>query len=481
MMQIRREIDDMNINRFLLVGAIVTLLGGCTLAPEYTRPAAPVPADWPTGAAYQETTSAVSATAATAAAVVSWREFLTDERLQKVIGIALNNNRDLRLAALNVERARALYGIQRGELLPTVNAVGSGSRQRVPADLSSTGSAMTAEQYSVNLGITSWEIDFFGRIRSLKDRALEEYLATDQARRSAQILLVSAVGQTYLALAADREALKLVVAALETRENAYKLIRKRQEVGIASELDLRQAQSQVDIAQGDVARYTQLAAQDENALNLLVGSPLPPALLPENLSNVRPPKEISPGLSSDVLLQRPDVLAAEHRLKAANANIGAARAAFFPRISLTTTLGTASADLSGLFASGQGTWGFAPQIVMPIFDARTWPAYDATKVEKEISVAQYEQAIQAAFREVADALAVRGTVNQQIAAQQSLVDAVAETYRLSNARYTRGIDSYLGVLDAQRSLYMAQQGLIALRLVRFANRVSLYTVLGGGM
>jgi multidrug efflux system outer membrane protein len=481
MMQIRREIDDMNINRFLLVGAIVTLLGGCTLAPEYTRPAAPVPADWPTGAAYQETTSAVSATAATAAAVVSWREFLTDERLQKVIGIALNNNRDLRLAALNVERARALYGIQRGELLPTVNAVGSGSRQRVPADLSSTGSAMTAEQYSVNLGITSWEIDFFGRIRSLKDRALEEYLATDQARRSAQILLVSAVGQTYLALAADREALKLVAAALETRENAYKLIRKRQEVGIASELDLRQAQSQVDIAQGDVARYTQLAAQDENALNLLVGSPLPPALLPENLSNVRPPKEISPGLSSDVLLQRPDVLAAEHRLKAANANIGAARAAFFPRISLTTTLGTASADLSGLFASGQGTWGFAPQIVMPIFDARTWPAYDATKVEKEISVAQYEQAIQAAFREVADALAVRGTVNQQIAAQQSLVDAVAETYRLSNARYTRGIDSYLGVLDAQRSLYMAQQGLIALRLVRFANRVSLYTVLGGGM
>jgi multidrug efflux system outer membrane protein len=340
---------------------------------------------------------------------------------------------------------------------------------------------MTAEQYSVNLGITSWEIDFFGRIRSLKDRALEEYLATDQARRSAQILLVSVVGQTYLALAADREALKLVAAALETRENAYKLIRKRQEVGIASELDLRQAQSQVDIAQGDVARYTQLAAQDENALNLLVGSPLPPALLPENLSNVRPPKEISPGLSSDVLLQRPDVLAAEHRLKAANANIGAARAAFFPRISLTTTLGTASADLSGLFASGQGTWGFAPQIVMPIFDARTWPAYDATKVEKEISVAQYEQAIQAAFREVADALAVRGTVNQQIAAQQSLVDAVAETYRLSNARYTRGIDSYLGVLDAQRSLYMAQQGLIALRLVRFANRVSLYTVLGGGM
>jgi multidrug efflux system outer membrane protein len=468
----------MNINRFLLVGAIVTLLGGCTLAPEYTRPAAPVPADWPTGEAYQETNSAASAPTA---AELPWREFFTDERLQKIIGIALNNNRDLRLAALNVERARAYYGIQRAELLPTVQAVGSGSKERVPADLSFTGSAMTAEQYSVNLGITSWEIDFFGRIRSLKDRALEEYLATDEARRGAQILLVSTVAQAYLALAADREALKLVASTLETQEAAYKLIRKRQEVGIASKLDLRQAQSQVDIAQGDVARYTQLAAQDENALNLLVGSPLPPALLPTELGRVSPPKEISPGLSSELLLRRPDVLAAEHGLKAANANIGAARAAFFPRISLTTAIGTASADLSGLFKSGQGTWSFAPQIIMPIFDARTWSAYDVTKVEREISVAQYEKAIQAAFREVADSLAVRGTVNRQIAAQQSLVDAVAETLRLSQARYTKGIDSYLGVLDAQRSLYGAQQGLIALHMVRLVNQVTLYRVLGGGI
>ena len=317
---------------------------------------------------------------------------------------------------------------------------------------------MTAEQYSVNLGISSWEIDFFGRIRSLKDRALEEYLATDQARRSAQILLVSSVANAYLALAADRENLKLAASTLETQEASYKLIRKRYDVGLASELDLRRAQSQVDTARGDVARYTQLAAQDENALNLLVGSPVPPALLPAELGSVSPPKEISPGLSSEVLLRRPDVLAAEHRLKAANANIGAARAAFFPRISLTTAIGTASADLSGLFKSGSGTWSFAPQIVMPIFDARTWSAYDVTKVEKEISVAQYEKAIQTAFREVADALAVRGTVNQQIAAQQSLVDAVAETYRLSNARYTKGIDSYLGVLDAQRSLYARATG-----------------------
>jgi len=467
----------MNINRFLLVGAIVTLLGGCTLAPEYKRPAAPVPADWPTGAAYNETKFAASARSVSE---LPWREFFTDGRLQEIIGIALNNNRDLRLAVLNVERARALYGIQRAEILPTVNAVGSGSKEHVPADLSSSGSAMTSERYSVNLGIISWEIDFFGRIRSLKDRALEEYLATDEARRGAQILLVSTVAQAYLALAADREALKLVVSTLETQEASYQLIRKSYNVGFASKLDLRRAQSQVDVAKGDVARYTQLAAQDENVLNLLVGSPVPLALLPAELVSVQPPKEISPGLSSELLLHRPDVVAAEHRLKAANANIGAARAAFFPRISLTTAIGTASADLSGLFKDGSGTWGFVPQIAVPIFDARTWSAYDVTKVDREITVAQYEKAIQTAFREVADALVVRGTVNRQISAQQSLVEAVAESYRLANLRYTKGIDSYLGVLDAQRSLYVAQQGLIALHFARLANQVTLYKVLGGG-
>ena len=464
-------------NLFLLLGIIVFFLGGCTLAPKYERPNAPVPAQWPTGAAYNETKSAASAPKA---AEFAWREFITDKRLQKIIETALNNNRDLRLAALNVERARALYGISRAELLPSVNAVGLMSKQLVPADLSTTGSVVTATQYSVNLGISSWEIDFFGRIRSLKDHALEEYLATDQARHSAQIILVSAVAQAYLAMAADREALKLVTSTLEMQEASYKLIRKRQDVGLASELDLRRVQTQVDTARVDVARYTQLVAQDENALNLLVGSPLSQELLQADLVNVSPPKEASPGLSSEVPLNRPDVLAAEHRLKAANANIGAARAAFFPRISLTAAVGTASADLYGLFKAGQGTWSFAPQIIMPIFDARTWSAYDVTKVDKEIFLAQYEKAIQTAFREVADALAAGGTANQQIAAQQSLVDAVAETYRLSNMRYTKGIDSYLSVLDAQRSLYGAQQGLIALRLASLNNMVVLYKALGGG-
>lgn len=462
---------------FLLLIIIFILFTGCTMTPEYTRPAPPVPAAWPKGEAYSEPVSAASAPAVEE---LKWQEFITDKLLQKVIETALYNNRDLRVAALNVEKARALYGIQRAELLPSVNAVGSGSKGRVPADLSYTGIAYTAEEYSVNLGITSWEIDFFGRIRSLKDKALEEYMATDQARRSAQMLLVSTVANAYLALAADRENLKLAISTLEVQEASYKLIKKRYDVGFASELDLRRAQSQVEVSKGDAARYTQLAAQDENALNLLVGSPLPPALLPSELGGLNPAKEISPGLSSESLLRRPDVLAAEHRLKAANANIGAARAAFFPRISLTTSIGTASADLSGLFKDGSSTWSFAPQIVMPIFDARTWSAYDVTKIEKEISVAQYEKAIQTAFREVADALAVRGTVDRQVAAQQSLVEAVSETYRLSQVRYTKGIDNYLSVLDAQRSLNATQQGLITLRLARISSLVTLYKVLGGG-
>ena len=467
----------MNKNLFIILGAIVVILGGCTLAPQYSRPDAPMPAGWPGGAAYPETSAAAETPNATR---MKWKEFITDKRLQQVIDMALNNNRDLRLAALNVERARALYGIQRAELFPALNAIGYGSKEHLPGDLSSTGRSTTKESYGVNLGISSWEIDFFGRIRSLKEQALEEYLATEQAGSSARILLVSAVANAYLTLAADLENLKLAESIFETRKAAYDLIRRRCDLGLASELTLRQAQTTVDTAKGDIARYTQLTAQDENALNILVGSPIPGELLPEDLKSVSPPQEISPGISSSVLLQRPDIMAGEHRLKGANANIGAARAALFPRISLTTAVGTASGELSGLFKSGSDTWGFAPQIIMPIFDARVWSAYDATKIEKEIALAQYEKAIQTAFREVADALAVSGTVERQLSAQQSLVDATAGTFRLSNVRYENGIDSYLGVLDAQRSLYAAQQGLITIRLIRLTNLVRLYAVLGGG-
>jgi outer membrane protein, multidrug efflux system len=463
--------------RFSLLAITVVLLTGCSLAPKYTRPEAPVPASWPSGPAYDNAQVSPGAPVSTE---LKWREFFTDERLRKVIETALKNNRDLRTAALNVERARAVYGIARADLLPTVNATGRGARQRVPADLSRSGNTETPEEYNVNLGISSWEIDFFGRIRSLKDKALEEYLATEQARHGAQLLLVSEVATAYLAFAADRETLKMAQSTQDTQQATYDLIRKRVDVGLSPELDLRQAQTRLDAARVDVALYSRLVAQDENALDLLVGSKVPAELLPDNLTLVSPAREISPGISSEVLLLRPDILQAENLLKAANANIGAARATLFPRISLTTSFGTTSTELSGLFRSGSESWNFAPQIVVPIFDARSWSALKVVKVEQEIAVAQYEKAIQTAFREVADALAVRGTVEDQLSAQQSLVEAVSETYRLSNARYAKGIDSFLGVLDAQRSLYAAQQGLIAVRLTRFANQVRLYAVMGGG-
>lgn len=469
----------MNKNIFLLLLGMAMVPAGCTMAPKYTRAKPPVPTAWPNGTAY---TGVLASTNAPEAALLRWQEFFTDEKLQQVIGTALTNNRDLRIAALNVERSRAMYNIQRDVLFPTINASGDMSRQALPADLSGANPSarVTSSRYDANFGVASWEIDFFGRIRSLKDEALATYLATEQARRSAQILLISSVADAYLALAADQENLQLAETTLSAQRSTYDLIKRRYDLGLVPELNLHQAEMQVDVALGDTARYTQSVAQDVNALDFLVGSPVPAKLLPTKLGQVSPPKEISPGLSSEVLLRRPDVLQAEDVLKAANADIGAARAAFFPRISLTAAIGTASSDLSGLFKSGQGTWSYAPQIVMPIFDARTWSAHRAAKVQQEIAVTQYEKAIQSAFREVADALAARGTVDQQVSAQQSLVHAATETHRLSVSRYDKGIDDYLTVLDAQRSMYAAQQGLVSLRLAKLANQVQLYAVLGGG-
>jgi multidrug efflux system outer membrane protein len=467
----------MNKNTFFLLVGIAVLQAGCTMAPRYTRPKAPVPADWPTGAAYQPIQPATNAPDAPQ---LRWREFFTDEKLQQLIADALTNNRDLRVAALNVELARAQYGIQRGELLPTVNATGLLTKQHIPPNVEGFPESLTIKSYSANLGVASWEIDFFGRIRSLKDQALQQYLATEQARRSAQILLVSSVANAHLSLAADRESLALAETTLAAQQGTFNMIQRRHQLGLAADLDVQRAQTQVEGARRDIASFQQLIAQDKNALALLVGSPVPEDFLPTELDGVVPPKEISPGLSSEVLLRRPDVLQAEDLLKAANADIGAARAAFFPQISLTGAMGTSSSDLSGLFKSGSGAWNYAPQIVMPIFDARTWSAHKAAKVLREIAVTQYEKAIQSAFRDAADALAARGTMDQQVEAQQSLVHAVAETYRLSNSRYDMGIDSYLSVLDAQRSLYAAQQGLVSLRLAELASRVKLYAALGGG-
>lgn len=468
----------MNDKMFLVV-SILILLAGCSLAPPYERPAAPVPGDWPDGPAYP---NQAASSAAPLAPEIPWRTFFTDERLRHVIQQALENNRDLRLAALNVLRARAVYGIQRSALYPALDATANASTQRVPADLSNDGQSRTVEQYDVNLGIYSWEIDLFGRIRSLKDQALEAYLATEQARRGTQILIISAVADAYLTLAADQEALKLVQTTLDAQLASFQLINRRFEVGLASDLDLNRAQTQVDIARRDRGRYTQRIAQDQNALNFLVGrtTALPETVLSPDLADIQPFNAISAGISSDVLLRRPDIQQAEHQLKAAYANIGAARASLFPRISLTTAIGTASDELSGLFGSGSGTWLFAPQIALPIFDARLWSALDVTKADREIALVQYERAIQAAFRDVADTLALSGTIDERLAAQRSLVDAASRTYHLSDMRYTKGIDNYLGVLDAQRSLYSAQQVLVFLRLEKLASQVRLFAVLGGG-
>lgn len=469
----------MNRQLMIIGGVVGLILAGCSFTPEYNRPEGSVSQDWPGGAAYEK---APVAPDEPLASDIPWREFFTDPRMRQVIEVALENNRDLRLAAQNVERARAIYGIQRATLYPSVEAAAGAIKYRTPADLSSTGEAAHTEEYSIDLGIFSWEIDFFGRLRSLREQALETFLATEQARRGTQILIVSSVANAYLALAADRENLALSKTTYDAQKASYNLIKKRFDVGLSSELDLNRVKTQVAVAQRNIARYTLRVAQDINALRLLAGSPnrIPDDLLPGDLAGVEPPRAVAAGVSSEVLLLRPDILQAENQLKATNANIGAARASLFPNISLTTSIGTASAELSGLFESGSGTWLFGPQLSMPVFDARLWAAVDAAKAENQIALTNYEKAVQEAFREVADVLAIAGTIDDRLDAQQNFVDAASQTYRLSDMRYSKGIDDYLSVLDAQRSLFSAQQELVLLKLEKLSNQVRLYAVLGGG-
>jgi outer membrane protein, multidrug efflux system len=463
----------------LLPGAFFCLAGCATMAPKYTQPPAPVPSVWPSGPAYQAETAK---TAQKPVAETPWREFFVDPQLQKLIDLALKNNRDLRIAALNVERFQALYQIRRADLLPHIDANAAVSVQRVPADLSTSGRAMTVDQYNIGLGVSSYELDLFGRVQSLKDQALEQYLATEQAQRSVQISLVSQVATGYLALAADRERLQLAKETLANQQDSFKLTKSRFDAGVSNALELNQARTSVDSARVDIARFTALLAQDENALSQVVGSKVPADLLPQTLSETLSSlKDIAPGLPSDVLLNRPDIIQTEGALKGANANIGAARAAFFPRITLVSSIGFGSDELAGLFKAGSFAWSFAPRISLPIFDGGSNKAnLTVAEVDRDIAVAQYEKAIQTAFREVADALAQLGTIDEQLAAQQSLSDATSESYRLSQARYEKGVSSYLSVLDSQRSLYAAQQNLIGVRLTRLANLVTLYKVLGGG-
>ncbi|AUL15805.1 AdeC/AdeK/OprM family multidrug efflux complex outer membrane factor [Bordetella bronchiseptica] len=470
--------------RTLLSLAVATALAGCSLAPTYERPQAPVDAAYPSGPAYGAPGQA--AAGAPAAADVGWRDFFGDPLLQELLALSLANNRDLRVAALNVEAARAQYRIQRADLAPSVGVGGTGSVQRTPADLNPSGQAGVSRSYQVGASLSTWELDLFGRIRSLSEQALQLYLAQDETRLATQLTLVAETANAYLTLRADQELLALTRQTLAAQQESYKLTRQSYDLGVATELDLSQAEISLRTAERNLSQYTRMAAQDRNALVLLVGQPLPAGIGAQLDQAVALPDgvvlaDLPAGLPSDLLARRPDIRAAEHQLQAANASIGAARAAFFPRISLTGSAGTASASLGGLFDAGSGAWSFAPQISVPIFAGGALRAsLDLAKIQKDIGIARYEQAIQSGFREVSDALAGRGTLQEQIRSQELLVQANQRAYDLSQQRYQQGIDNYLSVLDSQRSLYTAQQTLVETRLARLSNLIQLYKALGGG-
>lgn len=448
-------------------------IGGCSLAPQYTRPDAPVAGAYPADPAGQGDR---------AAADIGWREFFPDENLQALIQTALDNNRDLRTAALRIEEARALYNIQSADLLPNVNASFSGNRSRTPASLSLTGQPVISSSYQVGLSLASFELDFLGRVRSLNDAALSLYLASDEARQAAQISLVAEVAKAALAERALAEQQELAQKSLEGRETAYKLAKQRFDVGASSALDLRLNETLMLAARVAVVTLTRQRAQAMNGLALLTGKPLTDLAPAQALSAQNIVAELPAGLPSDLLARRPDIRASEQRLKAANANIGAARAAFFPRITLTAGFGTASNDLSGLFQSGSDTWSFSPQVVLPIFDAgRNRANLTLTEVRKNMAITDYEKTIQTAFREVADALVARASLDQQIDAQRAVQEAQADRLRLADLRYQNGVSSFIDVLDAQRELFSAEQALVQARLLRLTNAIDLYRSLGGGL
>ena len=462
--------------RILKVSLLTTslaLLGACTtLVPNYQRPAAPVSESWPTATADK----------GPMVAQLSWQTFIADDRLRQLVALAVDNNRDLRMAALNIEKARAQYRIQSAELFPAVGVGVASSNSRISTDLSNTGSSYVARSVTADVGFSTYELDFFGRLGSLNAQAQQTYLSTVETRRTTQISLIAEVSSAWLTLGADQELLKLAQGTLKTRQDSYALIARSAELGVASNLDLAQARTGVEVARADVASYTSQVTRDRNALTVLAGKDVPAALLPEALpEQIASLRELPAGIPSEVLQQRPDILAAEHRLQAANANIGAARAAFFPSITLTADIGSASNQLSGLFESGTRVWGFSPQLNLPIFSGgRLLASLKSAKVDREIATAQYEKSIQNAFREVADALADHATLDEQLSARRALAAASEDSFRLSEARFSKGVDSYLTLLDAQRSRYSAQQGLISTRLSRENNLITLYKVLGGG-
>lgn len=440
------------------------VLGGCSFIPTLQTPPAPVADSYPI-------TADGAHPSAQAAAEVPWRQFFTQARTQRLIETALINNRDLRIALLNVEQARALAGVQRADLFPTLNAGATGTRQPGSNDsISST--------YTLGLAVSGWELDVWGRIRALSEAAQARYLATEEGSKSARMSLIAAVASADLALQADDELIALTADTLRTREESLKLTQLKFDVGTASALDQQQAVSLIESARATLAQLRRQRAQDENALVLLLGQPLPKDLPAATETQLM---DVPAGLPADLLSRRPDIRQAEQTLIAANANIGAARAAFFPRISLTGSFGLASTELSKLISDGNTAWTFAPQAMLPIFDAgRNSANLASAQAGRDIALAQYEKAIQTAFKEVADALAGRATYGEQYRATLAQANAEGERFKLAELRYRNGVASYLDLLDAQRSAFAARQAAVQTRLAQVQNQITLYKVLGGG-
>ena len=460
----------------LALAAVLAASGCATLVPPTPQAQAGIPAEWPLPEVTPTGADAGAETPALPMADIGWRDFFADPRLEEVVALALDNNRDLRVAILNVERARAQYRIQRADRLPSLGA--EAVMERVGGDVP------VSESHTAGVGLAAFELDLFGRVRNLGEAALQQYLATEEAQRSAQLSLVAEVASAWLTLAADQEQLRLSEQALDTYLQTLELTGKRHELGATSALEVEQARTQVATARTDVERLKGQVARDRNALDLLAGAPVDASLLPAadaRVDAVTGIAAVPAGLDADVLLRRPDVIAAEHRLLAASANIGAARAAFFPSISLTGSVGSASDELSGLFDSGTRVWSFIPRLNLPIFQGgRLRAGLGMATADRDIALAEYEKAIQSGFREVADALVSSESLAAQVRAQQDLVDAATRAEALARARYDAGVDSHLVRLDAQRTLYAAQQALVATRLAEQANRVTLYRALGGG-
>lgn len=458
--------------------AVMLALAGCSLAPRYERPAAPVPAQYPD----LPSQDAAKAASGVAAADLGWREFFRDPRLLALIDLSLKNNRDMRIAVERVQEARAQFGIQQSDRLPTIGLGANGQVQHNPENMrSSADSPSVSRSFQAGIGTTSFELDFFGRVKSLTDAAYQQYLSTEQAQRTVHISLVAQVAEAYFSLRTAQLQQDLVQKTLKSRQASYDLVKRRYDLGVAGALDLYQAKTQVDTARADLQSSKRAQAQARNALQLLVGQPLP-ADLPAaaTFGKDQLVASVPAGLPSELLTRRPDIMGAEHDLMGANANIGAARAAFFPNISITGLLGFASPALGGLFSGSQRYWSFTPQMTMPIFSGGVSGNLDLAKARKNIAVAQYEKTIQTAFREVADALAGEATYAAQLDALRSLEDSSLKSLEVAQLRYDNGIDSFLQVQTSEISLYTAQQQFLQAGLASLTNRVELYKALGGG-